>query len=746
MNNKMTVADAAKYLGQQKAKYEKMASGGDKYKTQHAALKLKRIESKLAELRRYQQSMNGNQNGQQMPMMRYGGLVKMGKGGSQPPKDKFAGISTEELLLMHDAAILSERMRSGGNPQAFLNTISDPKKRQYVEYFANDRTMPNPATTIYHAIINRPDKPWHMAATHMGKQIGGTVKSWGNNLFGTNYAKGGILPKYYLGVTEPPVGTRAQNTMANYNAAHPVLFSLLTPTMANELYNKAQDHYTNIDYARQNPGYMADQVMNTMRLINPLSQAMTPENQELMRQGLVSSYSTMNAYGQVPSNVPVTQELNPLVRNMNSTSGATFVPVAPQPVAGITASRISPATAAAATTPVAPATNNPAVAAVAMPAIMNQPTGITPAAATTRTTTTPAATSQTTTTATSPVPATNVRSTNLLRRNAEGYYGDVTNAQVQSLLEGRYGFSAANGKPFDPNNESDVRLLQQRLGITVDGKFGPATLAALQNSGPMQSATRADIKLDGGSSTTPADMAANLKPQLPGSTSSVTSGMDYVTKLTSMMAPYGDNLINQRIINRMADIPLPVLERHLPKPQRISLDDTRNRMSNSNQAGQRSVRQSTANAGTARAVAAGMNSQLFDSYGKVGAQEELMNQQVKMQNDQINAGISARNTERWNQFLKDKLGRDDLKKSLTSQNVSEMFTNLQQQGYERALMSLDKEKLQTILKMFDQGVVGRTFFDSPTFQRLLQDGTPEQQALFLAMQEYAQQQTDRTSK
>ncbi len=310
-----------------------------------------------------------------------------------------------------------------------------------------------------------------------------------------------------------------------------------------------------------------------------------------------------------------------------------------------------------------------------------------------------------------------------------------------------------DSKHTDPKNPGDVKAYQQFLkdrgmdlgsfGANKDGidsKFGDQTLAAGRNLTHGLTVNKFTQPLGVGDDGIPGmssdDRNAQIAKGMKGNATSLEpeggfnikkdgKGFDASKLMDNLykVAPFLDNMVNQKIIENMEDVPVPIREKSLRQPEKVRLDNTRNRVEEQTKTISRGIDQSTASRGTGRNTKLAAMSEMFKTYGNIAQAEQQINQRNRMVTDQANVGIEARNVARDNKFLLDKLGRDDLKKGMISQNFANAIEDFRLQGHEDALRQLDKDKFEMLMKSFDSGVIDRNFgkYLSENFPELYDD-------------------------
>jgi hypothetical protein len=257
----------------------------------------------------------------------------------------------------------------------------------------------------------------------------------------------------------------------------------------------------------------------------------------------------------------------------------------------------------------------------------------------------------------------------------------------------------------------DIQRAGSKVNISTPYQFDPQAgpqggLLSMDDLGPEGS-----TKVTGLNDAMPAnpDVVAENTAALNAPTKGNGIPWGKMGKNAMNMLPYASNLINAF--------------RRIPKPSRpelevpvsadlVNYDSDRVDMDRQFRGVVKGAENASANPSLANATRVGAFAKLLEGRSRVTQAESNSNSQIKNQTRALNATIGARNTERNNDF-KDKLvQRTIAQQQHNAANIANFSDKVQMERRDRAMMDLEKDKLEIIPRVYkDSGVVDRNVLD-----------------------------------
>jgi hypothetical protein len=264
---------------------------------------------------------------------------------------------------------------------------------------------------------------------------------------------------------------------------------------------------------------------------------------------------------------------------------------------------------------------------------------------------------------------------------------------------------------YNPNNDLlNIDKKGSRLNIDLN-----PTLYNTPETKPLSIDPQGSTKLSSTYLSNPgATFSNNMNGTVGGGTTPTGGGkfgsfMSGVGKNAGSILPYVSNLVNS-----FRKIPKP-LKPELELPAQASLvnyDADRVDMDRQFLGMIKGMEAAASNPGAVNANRVAALGKFLEGKSRVSQLERNTNAQIQNRNNELNTSISARNTERGNNYKESLIAREIAQQQHNAQNLANFSDKVQMQRRDKSLMDLEKEKLQIIPRVYgDTGVVDRNILD-----------------------------------
>ncbi len=186
------------------------------------------------------------------------------------------------------------------------------------------------------------------------------------------------------------------------------------------------------------------------------------------------------------------------------------------------------------------------------------------------------------------------------------------------------------------------------------------------------------------------------------------SGFNFGSALGSAV-PYISNAANA--MRKLPKPPRPVKEGFINTPN-ISFDADRASLLTGLRTATKGTNSRISNPAVSQALKADVFGRYVSGSNELAQQERNLNSNIGLRTSAINAGITARNVERENEYRGEKTGRKIAQQNLNLENLADIGTKAQLQKRDQSMFDLEDRKLDILLKKYqDTGVLDRQLMD-----------------------------------